>query len=202
MSTLYLTEQRSLVRREAEYLVVLIPDNPAGSGKRRVEVPLIKIDQVVVQGDVTFTAPALHALLDARIEISFLSSFGQFKGRLEPQLSKNALLRIEQHRAHQDPEKRLAVAREFVRGKLSNMRTMLLRQNRKLREPEVQRGAERLKSALDALGTATTVASLVGMEGAGSAAYFGLFARLLRQELGFRRRIRRPPTDPVNALLS
>ena len=99
MSTLYLTEQRSLVRREAEYLVVLIPDAATPSGKRRVEVPLIKIDQVVVQGDVTLTAPALHALLESRIEISFLTHFGQFRGRLSPELSKNALLRVEQHRA-------------------------------------------------------------------------------------------------------
>lgn len=202
MSTLYLTEQRSLVRREADYLVVLIPDESAKHARRRVEVPLIKIDQVVVQGDVTLTAPALHALLEARVEISFLTHFGQFRGRLSPDPSKNAILRVEQHRAHHDPEKRLGLARQFVRGKLANMRTMLLRQNRKLLEPNVQQGAERLKAAVASLDQANTVASLVGMEGAGSACYFGLFARLLRDDLGFRRRVRRPPTDPVNALLS
>jgi len=202
LSTLYLTESRSLVRREADYLVVLIPDPSVGNGRRRVEVPLIKIDQVVVQGDVTVTSPALHALLEARIEISFLSHHGQFRGRLSPDPSKNALLRVAQHRSHNDPEQRLALARQFVRGKLTNMRTMLLRQNRMLQIPAVEQGADRLKTAIGSLDGANTVASLVGMEGAGSAAYFGNFGSLLRHDHSFTKRVRRPPRDPVNALLS
>lgn len=202
MSTLYLTEQRSLVRREADYLVVLVPDDGAKGGRRRVEVPLIKVDQVVVQGDVTLTSPALHALLDARVEVSFLSYHGDFRGRLSPGLSKNALLRVQQHEVHHDTGKRLCLAKQFVRGKLANMRTMLLRQNRKLQDQRIQEGAERLKLAAQTVEQAGSVATLIGIEGAGTACYFGLFGRLLRDGFSFERRTRRPPTDPVNALLS
>lgn len=202
MSTLYLTEPRSVVRKEADYLVVLIPQEGDAKSRRRVEVPLIKVDQVVVQGDVTLTSPALHALLESRIEISFLTFHGQFRGRLSPDPSKNALLRIRQHQAHHNPQMRLHLATQFVRGKLLNMRTMLLRQNRKLANQEVQRGADRLRAAAQSAEATDAVPSLVGVEGAGSAAYFGLFARLLRQDLGFSKRTRRPPTDPINAMLS
>src|SRR5690606_35223445 len=43
---------------------------------------------------------------------------------------------------------------------------------------------------------------LLGLEGSGSAQYFGVFGHLLKHDLGFRKRVRRPPTDPVNAMLS
>lgn len=161
MSTLYPTEPRSLVRREADDLVVLIP-NPSVGNDRRVEVPLMKIDQAVVQGDVTVTSPELHALLEARIEASFLSHHGQYRVRLSPGPSRAALLRVAQHRAHDDAETRHVLARQVVRGKLTNMRTMTLRQDRKLQESGVGQAAERLKAAIGNLDSADLVASLAG----------------------------------------
>src|SRR5258706_4387425 len=97
---------------------------------RRVEVPLIKVSQVVVSGDVTLTTPALHTLLEMGIEVCFLSMYGHFRGRLSPPVAKNALLRREQYRAHADPCRPLAIAQTCVIGKLENMRTMLLGTNR------------------------------------------------------------------------
>jgi len=104
MATLYLTEQRSIVKKDGDTLVVHIPaDKERGTEKRTVRVPLIKVDQVVVQGDSTVTTPALLALLEQRADVCFCSYYGQFRGRLAPGFSKNSLLRIEQHRCH-DPE--------------------------------------------------------------------------------------------------
>ncbi len=203
MSTLYLVEQHSLVRREAEYLVVQVPeDKSQGTPKRRVEVPLIKVDQVVVVGDVTLTASALQALLEKQVEISFLSWQGEFKGRLTPELSKNSLIRIEQHRAHNDQERRLALAKQFVRGKLVNMRTSLMRYNRKLASRKVEDGVAQLKRIIEQVSEAGDVGTLLGFEGSGTATYFGLFSELLKYDLGFQRRTKRPPTDPINAALS
>ena len=264
MTTLYVTEQRALVKKDGETLAVHIPaDAGKGADARTVRVPLIKIDQVVIYGDATLTSPALAALLEQRVEVCFLSAYGRYRGRLSPAFSKNAPLRIEQHRAYGDPVRALALARQFVAGKLGNMRTLLLRSNRKLELNEIVRAAEMLKrmgrralelgavSAIDArddsdlpglsddvpdapsapdatenspasaftpVGSAPDGGSLsaftetangpqeqqtlLGLEGMGSAAYFGVFGQLLKQELGFRRRTRRPPTDPVNALLS
>src|SRR5579863_989631 len=131
MVTLYLNEQESIVKKQAEYLIVQYPD------KHTVEVPLIKVSQVVVSGNVTLTTPALHTLLEAGIEVCFLSMYGQFRGRLSPPMAKNALLRCEQYSAHFDPPRTLEAAQACVKGKLDNMRTMLMRANRSLQDAEI-----------------------------------------------------------------
>src|SRR5258708_39299055 len=96
-------------------------------------------------GDVTLTASALQMLLEKNIEIHFLDGIGRFKGRLTPGLSKNSLLRLAQHRAHNDVPKRGELARRFVIGKLSNQRTMLQRSNRRQVDPvfDQERSEER-----------------------------------------------------------
>src|SRR5437764_15209393 len=130
VSTLYLTEDYTLVRREGEdSLLVQIPEkrgkNGAGSSSARKEhIPLVKIDELVVLGQVTLTASAIHLLLERDIEITCLGHFGQFRGRLSPPFSKNAVLRMAQYRTHHDMVKRCELARRFVIGKLMNQRTL------------------------------------------------------------------------------
>jgi len=196
VATLYLNEQQSIVKKRDGYLIVQYPD------KRSVEVPLIKVSQVVVSGDVTLTTPALHTLLERGIEVCFLSMYGHFRGRLSPPVSKNALLRREQYRAHADPSRALKIAQACVSGKLENMRTMLLRLNRTLADSEIAGAAVAIRNVNQLVPTAATVGSLLGFEGNGSSAYFGVFAKLLRNPMNFTHRRRRPPTDPVNAMLS
>lgn len=206
MSTLYLTEQRATVRLEGDCLHVRIPeDKAAGREARQVRVPLIKIDQVVVLGNVTLTTPALAALLERRVEVAFCSTHGRFHGRLSPPLSKNAPLRLAQYRAHADMALGAALATRFVVGKLTNMRTFLLRQNRKRGEERIAAACEGLLDTVrkvEALGPDTAVATLLGYEGTGSAHYFGVLDCLLNAGWSFTGRLRRPPPDPVNALLS
>src|SRR2546423_11301151 len=124
MATLYLSEQQAIVKKRDGYLIVQYAD------KRTVDVPLIKVSQVVVSGDVTLTTPALHTLLEMGIEVCFLSMYGHFRGRLSPPVAKNAVLRQDQYRIHTDPQAALKPAQTFVKGKLENMRTLLLRSNR------------------------------------------------------------------------
>jgi CRISPR-associated protein Cas1 len=219
MATLYLTEPRSLVKKDGETLVVHIPANKEkGTEKRKVRVPLIKVDQVVVQGDSTVTTPALLALLEQRADVCFCAFHGQFRGRLAPGFSKNSLIRLEQHRWHHDPARSLSLARRFVEGKLANQRTLLLRTNRKRNDAAVAKAADDIKGVLDQVPqvrraegetidprvpqAGTAWGTLLGLEGAAAAFYFNAFPRLLKQELGFGGRKKRPPTDPVNALLS
>jgi CRISPR-associated protein Cas1 len=226
MTTLYLTEQRSLVKKDGDTLLVHIPeDKDKGTPARKVRVPLAKVDQVVVYGDSTLTSPALAALLAQRIEVCFLNVYGGFIGRLSPEFSKNSLIRLEQHRAHNDPARALTLAKAFVSGKLGNMRTILMRANRKQNDPALDAAAANIKDALDQVAAVTATAPfggqagapppdprrpqagtpqgrLLGLEGAASADYFGVFDKLLAEGWTFERRVRRPPTDPVNALLS
>lgn len=230
MPTLYLTEDRSLVRRDTEdCLLVQVPEQRGEGGvvltaayKRRI--PLIKVDDVVVMGEVTMTASALYLLLEKNIEIHFMTHHGKFKGRLTPELSKNSLLRLAQHRTHNDLARRCELARRFVIGKLSNQRTMLQRSDRRRGEPLFSDEIEQIAVLIHQLiklspeptvGVPTLVSgdsgiagtpleTVLGLEGAGSAHYFACFGKMLadQQQWSFAGRIRRPPTDPVNALLS
>jgi len=230
MPTLYLTEDRALVRRDSEdCLLVQVPEQRGEDGmlapayKKRI--PLIKVQDVVVMGEVTMTASALHLLLEKNIEVHFLTHFGTFKGRLSPELSKNSLLRMAQHRAHNDFSKRCELARRFVIGKLSNQRTLLQRSDRRRSEPLFQqeigqmalliRQLDSLPLEADIQATSTLVSgdsgiagtpleTILGLEGSGSAHYFRCFGQLLTdsQQWPFAGRVKRPPTDPINALLS
>jgi CRISPR-associated protein Cas1 len=221
MTTLYLTEQFSTLTKDGDTLIVKIPANPeTGTEKRNVRVPLMKIDQVVVVGNCTVTTPALLGLLEQQAEVCFLSYYGKFQGRISNGFTKNGVLRIAQHRAAvvNNPIQALAAAKAFVTGKLTNMRTLLLRANRKLNDEAVKEAIESIAKllkqieALQADGLPppnpgkpqlnSAWGRLLGYEGSGSACYFGVFGRLLKQDLGFAKRTRRPPTDPVNALLS
>lgn len=220
MATLYLTEPRSLVRKEGDTLLVDIRgDGKAGNERRRVRVPLMKVTQVVVYGDATLTSPALAALLEQGADVCFCSAHGRFRGRLAPPLSKNSLIRLAQHRAHNDPVLALRLARAFVAGKLANMRAMLLRANRTREDTAIAGAAESIKGVLGQLQSLnvedavpapdpsrpqaeTLLGTLQGLEGAASAAYFGAFGRMLKGDWRFEGRQPRPPRDPVNALLS
>src|SRR6266705_2924817 len=157
MATLYLTEDYALVRRDGEdSLLVQIPARRAKEGAapvpaRKERIPLIKVDEVVVLGEVTLTASAVHLLLERNIEITFLGHYGQFKGRLSPSFSKNAVLRLAQYRAHQDMAKRCELARRFVIGKLSNQRQRLQRFNRTHRDAEVNQAIRQLTDLIGGL---------------------------------------------------
>jgi CRISPR-associated protein Cas1 len=219
MTTLYLTEPRSTVKKDGDTLLVSIPgDENRGTLARKVRLPLGKITQVVVMGDSTLTTPALIALLERQVDVCFLSYHGEFQGRLAPADGKNSLLRLTQLRAHDDQVVSLTLAREFVRGKIHNMRTFLLRANRKREDARITAAIQTLRLVLDQIERLVIPAdiiidarhpqqdsllgTLLGLEGAGSAAYFEVFGLLFNRDWGFQRRTRRPPTDPINALLS
>jgi CRISPR-associated protein Cas1 len=243
MAILYLTEQHAWVGREGDCLVVHIPESTQteGANKRREQkkaIPLFKIEEVIVLGDITLTTPALASLLEAQITITYLSKHARYLGTLSPALTKNSLLRLAQHANHASPECRHMLARSFVLGKLRNMKTLLMRYQRSQPELALSSQIESLKRCLQAVEHMNSdeqewskkmegenasnvrlqqkdviqlvrsrmngLGSLLGYEGAGSAAYFSGFGQLIKCDWshGFVKRTRRPPTDPVNALLS
>ena len=141
---------------------------------------------------------------------------------MAPSVSKNVFVRAAQFQAHEDYRRRVLLAARFVRGKLHNQRTLLLRSKRSLDDIEK---AERVAQAAETIGQMivevnrlqveedgppdprrpqmqSALGALHGMEGAGAAAFFRGYGLLLKHDLGFNGRKRRPPTDPANALLS
>jgi CRISPR-associated protein Cas1 len=215
MATLYLTEQYSVVKIEGEALRVQFPaERATKQAGKVVRVPLAKVEQVMVLGDITLTTPALHALLERRIAVHFLSARGRSYGALTADWGKNSGLRLAQYALFGDTARRFIVARDCVAGKLLNMRTTLLRYARNRDDnAHLHAAAHTIRGCLRALARLPAPAAdptdrmhglgpLLGLEGSASAAYYGVFATLLKGEWGFNGRVKRPPTDPINALLS
>lgn len=197
MSTLYISKEGAIVRVTGERVQVTL------QRERLLDVPMIKVEQLVMLGRVGITSPALRALMEHQIDIVYLSAWGKYLGRFQPPLSKNLILRKAQFRASDDPAQAAELARSFVRGKLLNMRTLLQRSARESAEEQITSAIAQLKALSKKLPRVGSVAEIRGLEGAGTAAYFGLFDRLIKAEgWRFNSRSRRPPTDPVNALLS
>jgi CRISPR-associated protein Cas1 len=165
-------------------------------------VPLARVEEVVLVGRVGATTPAMHALLDAGAGLTMISREGRLRGQLAPPLSRNAPLRQAQYQVEQERGFCLNFARAVVRGKLANSRTMMRRLLRRRHKPLPERLLRRVQDALDGVQIAGSVDELRGIEGAAARAYFGFIQASLRDGVVFEKRARRPPPDPVNALLS
>lgn len=171
-------------------------------GNTLQKIPAIQVEQVVIFGNVNLTTPVIHYLLQQGIDCVFCSSYGKFHGRLISTESKFGLLRQRQTELILQLEKRLAIAKTFVFGKLRNQRTLLLRYCRELGIPQLEDAANELWRAEEKVSKCADLAELRGIEGAASASYYRAFKAVLKQDMGFTSRVRRPPTDPVNSMLS
>lgn len=195
--TLYITKQGATIAKTSERLKVVMQKEVL------VEVPLIKVSQVVIFGKASVTPSAMRELLKRHIDVCYLTQYGEYLGRTQPEISKNIPLRIAQFTAQFDDARCLELARGFVLGKLLNLRMTLFRKSGKAGKSECKAAIERIKSAEKAARKAESLNALRGHEGDGSAAYFSVFKHLLKpDDVTFEKRVRRPPTDPVNALLS
>ncbi len=195
MATLYVSEQGAVVRRVSERIVI------EHEKKILADIPLIKIDQVVICGRVGLTTPMIQTFLEQGIEVCFLTQWGRFLGRLQPIQGKNSLIRSDQFRKAFDEGECTYLAQQFIYGKLRNMLNTLMRSRRE--GLDIDEGVlAQLRGILKTLERGDNVDEVRGLEGAGSAIYFREFGKLIRKNFEFNGRVRRPPTDPVNSLLS
>jgi len=197
MGTVYITTDDAFIGKTDERLRV------RADKKTILDVPMIKVEGVVVLGRATVSPAAMIELLERQIPLSFLTGMGRYLGRIEPPLTKNIFVRSAQWRASGESPQALHIARGVIRGKLKNYRQMFLRAQRNDAALDFSPALTRLERAIAPLAKTDTINALRGLEGAGSAAYFGQFDTLIRAEgFSFEARRRRPPTDPINALLS
>lgn len=197
MTALYVVEQGAKIHKESRRLVVKKDEVELQS------IPLIKVEQVLLFGNVGITTPALTWLMEQSIEVVFCDQHGRYRGRVVGQTSGHSQLRRLQYRRVENVLFATNTARAIVRAKLQNSRTLLLRYQRKLDKPGLAAAAERLGELLGRAERSQTVNSLLGVEGIGAAIYFEALPLLFKHEVWqFEKRVRRPPTDPVNVLLS
>lgn len=196
MPPVYIVEQGALVNIEGRRLWVERRDSDP------IKVPLAHCSSLVVFGNVSLSTPAIKRLLQEGIDVVFLTVHGDYQGRLVGPLTKFGQLRLWQYQRLQDKDFCLKLAQQIIRGKCLNMRTFLMRYNRDLGLPEIASVVERLAEASERCRRTTRLSALLGVEGSASAAYFSVFKRLFKHDWEFPQRVRRPPTDPVNVLLS
>lgn len=166
-------------------------------------VRLPNTSQVCLFGNVQVTTQAMRELLARGIPVAFFSTGGWFIGRTQALESKNVELRVAQYRAYLDEPWRLRFSRSIVRNKILNQRTMLRRNG----DVDEQTLFE-LKQLARKCEKQDARASLLGIEGSAARVYFQSFEKMLKQggsvasAFRFETRNRRPPTDPLNAMLS
>ncbi|AFZ37985.1 CRISPR-associated protein, Cas1 family (plasmid) [Stanieria cyanosphaera PCC 7437] len=198
MGTVYITQEyNSFIGKTDERLTV------KADKKKLLDVPLIKIDGLVIMGQATISPAIIKELLERKIPLSFVSATGKYEGCLQPELTKNIFIRKAQWLAAGETATAIHLVRGFVRGKLKNYRHLLMRRRREYPELNLDTAITKLEQAIAPIDLSNNIDSLRGLEGAGSAAYFGCFDRLIQNpNFNFKSRVRRPPTDPVNSLLS
>jgi len=196
LRTLYIMEQGAELGKEYERFIVRKRDTAP------IEVPAIKVDQILIFGNVHITTPAMQFCLIEEIPIFLLSSRGQYYGVVESAKSDQGTLHARQFARTADPVFALGFSRGVVRGKLGNARTLLLRLGRRTEDPDIQAAAPEIEGLIGRIAEVGTLDELRGLEGAAAARYFSVWPKLLGPEWGFTARRRQPPPDPVNSLLS
>ncbi|RLE45713.1 CRISPR-associated endonuclease Cas1 [Candidatus Woesearchaeota archaeon] len=161
-----------------------------------------KLRQLLLFGNIEITHSALCQLMRYNIDTVFLTQYGRYLGRLAPPEAKNVFLHKKQYLLLEDPAFGLRLARSIVAGKLMNMATLLLRIKRTRKEPFAGVLAGRIQDLFSKLNSADNIDSVRGYEGRGSAIFFEGFRYGFVENAGFTKRVRRPPTDPVNSVLS
>ncbi len=194
---LYVQEQGAYIKKKGGLLVIY------KKGEKISEVKAIDISQVTILGNVQFTTQAMRFCLERGIPISYHTYGGRLIGLMVNTHHKNVELRMKQFQYAINPEFQLSLARSFVHGKIENSRTFLKRN-----APGISRNitTQLQKNARDAL-KAPSIDTLLGIEGMAAKTYFASFSGMFKSQdehpaFDFEKRNRRPPADPVNAMLS
>lgn len=198
MTTLYIDRKNVRLDSDAEALVMYDGANRVGT------VPIAPLQRVILRGQVTLNSSLLGKLGNHGVGLIFLSGRKAEPSLFLPRAHNDATRRIAQYKAATHPQTCLEISRHVVRGKLSGQ-IRFLRERLESRldaRYEVNRAIQGLAAMHEQVGQKAQVAELRGLEGAAANFYFSALAALAPESLKFHGRNRRPPRDPLNAVLS
>lgn len=200
LNTLYVSTQGVYLHREGETVVA------EREGEVVLRLPIHTLSSVVCFGNV-LVSPFLMGLCAERgVHVSFLTENGRPLARVEGGKTGNVLLRVAQIEAARDPAKCAAIARSFVIGKVLNARNVLQRRLRDHGDDAAcAKAVSSLANVAQRLKNANDVELVRGLEGEAASDYFAAFNSLIvaqKDDFRMEGRTRRPPRDPMNALLS
>jgi CRISPR-associated protein Cas1 len=203
LNTLYVTTQGAYLARDGETVSVRVDH------ETKLRVPIHTLSGIVCFGQVSCSPFLMGLCAERSVGLSFLTEHGRFLARVNGAVRGNVLLRREQYRRADDQEASAAIARAVISAKIANCRTVLLRAAREHSDADAAKALNdasgRMARVLTDLDGAQMVDSLRGKEGDAARVYFGVFDHLIiaqKDAFAFHERSRRPPLDPINALLS
>jgi len=198
LNTLYVQTQGAYLHLDHDTLKVEVEND------LKLQIPLHHLGGIAVFGNVLLSPFLIHRCARDGREISWFGVNGRFQARLSGPISGNVLLRRDQYKALDSPERTLYLARCFIESKLKNTRLVLQRAVRERGPtPAVKAAITEQKRALHKLLQANSLDEARGLEGQAASAYFAAFKDLiLPEEFTLLTRVKRPPRDPINALLS
>jgi len=198
LNTLYITRQESYLHKERETIVIKQGDNKLG------QFPALTVNNILCFGQVSVSPFLMGYCGEQGIGLSFYTEYGKFMARVQGKQTGNVLLRRAQYRWADDEQKSVSIARLMVAAKIANSRSVLMREVRNHgANSAIEAVVKHLATSLRRSRNAMSVPETMGIEGDAANNYFGVFNELLRGSgFAFGGRVRRPPTDPVNALLS
>ena len=200
LNTLYVTTQGTYLHRDGETVVVSVEH------KDVLKLPVHTISGIVCFGQVLCSPPLLGLCGERGVHVSFLTEYGKFLARVTGPVSGNVLLRKEQICRSGDPLATFELARSFVLGKLLNSRTVLQRAQRDHGpDQDLTHVVGAIADVIRRVQLSKDIGTLRGLEGEAANYYFGVFDRMIVAQRGafsMKTRTRRPPLDPMNALIS
>ncbi len=191
MSVLYVTQPEAVLSKKYEAFTVALQQED-GTWKKQ-SVAAQTVEQIVLLGNPQVTGDALTYALELGIPIHYLTIFGKYLGSALPGYSRNGALRLAQYALYHDTERRLDFVKAVVTAKIHNQYSVVYR-HKIIGNP--------LKSHKKLVAEQTTLDQVRGVEGLAAKDYFADWSVILKEPWSFPNRNRRPPTDPVNALLS
>ncbi|MBW4629029.1 MAG: CRISPR-associated endonuclease Cas1 [Brasilonema octagenarum HA4186-MV1] len=196
MSTLYVTDQGAYLSVKNQQFQVYY------QGELRIKVPVSRVSNVVLFGCCNVSHGAVSMALRQRIPVMYLSQKGRYFGRLETEGQAKVEYLARQVGCSQNPEFTRTQAESIVWGKLHNSRALLLKLNRRRPSKIATSAIDLIAELMDKLTLAESMDALRGYEGKAATLYFQALGSLFNGVFAFEKRTRRPPTDPINSLLS
>lgn len=162
---------------------------------------LFDCDAIIINNNSSITSCAVNAILENDIPAYFISNTKGYLGKIQKNDGKNIFLRKRQYILSEDYDFCFDLQKAVVLGKLKNQRTMLMRCRRYHKKESLTNNIDHLSYVIENLEKADSDEKVMGYEGVGSHIYFNGFGKMIKEPFVFDTRSRRPPKDPVNAML-
>lgn len=203
LNTLYVTTQGAYLHRDSETVVI------EHEQQKILQVPIHMISSIICFGNVLCSPALLGFCSERSVSISFLTEYGRFLASVHGPISGNVLLRRNQYRMADNEESCRSISANIVTAKCANCRLIMHRAIRdhseKIDTLSVKMASSSIERLIGQIDSAPNTDSIRGIEGMAAAEYFSIFNHMIVEQKDsflFNVRNRRPPLDPVNALLS